>query len=118
MTPQQIIVEFRRSQSVNWHKTDYTTWADSKVRVSPNAVGIIQTEALPLNEIIPKIACPTLLINGDTESGAILDKTTSESIRAINPKIQLCHIPSASHHIRRDKFDLYMQAVKDFLHEA
>ena len=46
-TPQQMILDFRRSQSVNWHRTEYTTWADAKTQVSPNAVGVCMAGPRP-----------------------------------------------------------------------
>ncbi len=115
MTPQQIIVELRRSQPINWHKTEYTTWAEAKQRVSPNVSGLILADPVALQEIIPKITCPTLLFYGDTSAGAIMDEKRANAIAQMNPKIKLYHVPQASHEVHRDKFDVFIQAVREFL---
>ncbi len=114
-SPQQIITTFRRDQSLNWHKTDYMTWADAKMQVSPNVMGVWQAEPVALEEIVPKIACPTLLMWGDVGMGAIQDEQTARQMHDTNPKIEMVHIPGAGHDIHRDKFDVFLQTVKDFL---
>ncbi len=118
MTPQQLVVEFRRGQSINWHRTEYATWGDAKTQVSPNAVGVLQADMLPLTEIVPKICCPTLLLTGDADMGAKIDAQSAKAIAQMNPKIQLVHIAGAGHDIHRDKFDAYMQAVKEFISKS
>lgn len=112
---QQIITEFRRVQSLNWHKTDYMSWADAKTQVTLNAIGVLQADPVPLEEIIPKISCPALLIWGDTGMGAVQEEKTAHQIQNMNPNIQIVQISGAGHDVHRDKFDAFLQAVKDFL---
>ena len=114
-TPQQLVTEYRRSQPVNWHKTEYATWSDAKLLVSPNATGYISADPVPLTDIVSKIICPALLITGDPQEGAYIDTADSQKIITANPRIQVAQIAGAGHDVHRDKFDPYMQAVKQFL---
>jgi pimeloyl-ACP methyl ester carboxylesterase len=115
---QQLIAEYRRGQTVNWHKTEYTTWAEAKLQVSPNAAGFVMNDPIPLEDMIPKLACPTLLVTGDVDCGAVIDQETAKKIAELNPKVHVANIPGAGHDIHRDKFEPFMQALKDFLGKA
>ena len=112
---QHIIAEFRRDQSLNWHKTDYMTWADAKMQLSVNTIGVMQSEPVPLEEIIPKIVCPMLLVWGDAGLGAVQDEVTAQKIQEMNPKIEIARISGAGQDLHRDKLEPFLQKVKAFL---
>jgi pimeloyl-ACP methyl ester carboxylesterase len=44
-----------------------------------------------------------------------MDEKRANAIAQMNPKIKLYHVPQASHEVHRDKFDVFIQAVREFL---
>ncbi len=46
---------------------------------------------------------------------AIVTPEQAAEAQALNPLIEVAHVPDAGHNIRREDFDAYMTAVRAFL---
>jgi N-formylmaleamate deformylase len=62
-----------------------------------------------------QVKCPVLLITGDPDCGAIVTPEIAEEAKRMWRKSELVNIAGAGHNIRRDNFEMYYQAVKNFL---
>nr|NIT54977.1 alpha/beta hydrolase [Fodinibius sp.]NIW43382.1 alpha/beta hydrolase [Gammaproteobacteria bacterium]NIW97335.1 alpha/beta hydrolase [Phycisphaerae bacterium]NIY23561.1 alpha/beta hydrolase [Fodinibius sp.] len=59
--------------------------------------------------------CPTLLVTGDPDLGAIVTPEVAEAIAGLQPQIQVAHIAGAGHNIRREQFERFLGAVTIFI---
>jgi pimeloyl-ACP methyl ester carboxylesterase len=116
MTASALIAQRKREQP-KWADEEFTDWIVAKQQVSPEVTQYITSPRLPWRQIAPRIACPALLITADVAEGAIVaPESAAEAVRLM-PNGRVVHIPGAGHNIRRDQFDAYMTAVREFLAE-
>jgi pimeloyl-ACP methyl ester carboxylesterase len=104
-----------RVQRPTWPEEELGSWAEAKRQVSPNALDYVRYSSKHWTDFIGDIQCPTLLLIGDIEQGAIVSTETAQAIAAFNPRVQVAHITGAGHSIRREQFDGYLDAVSAFL---
>ncbi len=104
-----------REQSPTWDEAELGPWAESKRQLSPHVINGLGEESAPWQEIVAKIACPTLLITADPERGAIVRPETAEKAAEVNPRVKIARIEGAGHSVRREAFETYMAAVRSFL---
>jgi pimeloyl-ACP methyl ester carboxylesterase len=65
--------------------------------------------------LVPQITCPTLLVTADPDKGSIVTpEATAEAVR-LNPLVRVVRLRGAGHNIRREQFDGFVAAVRDFL---
>jgi N-formylmaleamate deformylase len=118
MTREQIMA-WGRDRRPTWDESEFGPWADSKLQVSPRAsmggAGRPDQQA-DWRELAPKITCPTLLVTGDTEREAIVTPEAAAEAARLNPQFTVVRLSGAGHNIRREQFDGYVKAVRDFLH--
>jgi len=69
-------------------------------------------------EIIASIECPTLLITGDPESGAIVTPEVAQEVARLCKNSEVVHVSGASHNIHRDRYGETMEAVWAFLNRT
>jgi pimeloyl-ACP methyl ester carboxylesterase len=100
-----------------WSDDELPHWADSKQQVSQAFMESLGRGTEPAwQEQVPRLACPTLLITGDPERGAMLTPECAEEVRRLNPKsVEVVRLTGAGHAIRRERFDAFMEAVGAFL---
>lgn len=105
------------AQQRHWHDLDAQHWATSKRQVFPEIVAYIRTQNQhDWRHTLQQIACPTLVLTGDSvNQSAIITPEVAEEIAQLLPNSTIIHVPNASHSIRRDQFDLYLDAVRMFL---
>jgi N-formylmaleamate deformylase len=113
-TREEIMAAGRR-QSPGWDEIEFGPWAESKRQLSPNVISVDTTRSNPWQEIVPQIACPTLLVIGDPAQHSIVTPDTARQAAEMNPLIQVAQIDGAGHNIRREQFEPFMRAVTDFL---
>ncbi len=108
-----------KTDNPGWDDIECTHWAESKQQFDVRVLDYIPGPfAFHWSDMIPRIACPILLITGDSEKrGALVSAETAESILKLARHGQVAHIPEAGHSIHRDQFEPYLTAVKAFLHE-
>jgi pimeloyl-ACP methyl ester carboxylesterase len=113
-TREEMIAE-QRVASPGWPEDELGPWADSKLRLSFNAIGRNYGPPPSGGLALERIACPALLITGDPERGALVKPEAAEALQALLPQLSVAHIPGAGHSIRRDQRVRYLAAVRDFL---
>jgi len=117
MTREQIVA-WGRERNPTWDEAEFGPWAESKQQVSAkfNMGGSVRpTEQTGWRDLIPKITCPTLLVTGDPERGAIVTPEAAAEAARLNPKVQVVRLHGAGHNIRREQFEGFLQAVREFL---
>jgi len=114
LSAEQILAEGHKERPM-WSEAEFAPWVLAKQQVSPNAIDYASTRSTPWTTYVADIVCPTLLIRGAAELGGIItDELAREAVR-LNPRIQAAHIAGAGHSIRREQFDAYVAAVRQFL---
>jgi pimeloyl-ACP methyl ester carboxylesterase len=112
LNQEELIQLCRTEVHPNWPSIDdVTEWAVAKQQVSPE-VAVIFGQIGGLVEYFPSITCPVLILKADADDA----QRTSQS--ALFQKItnhKLIYISGAGHNIRREKFDIYMQHLGQFL---
>ncbi len=104
-----------REQQPTWSAAELDSWAIAKQLVSPTAIDYAAHRSRPWQEIVPQLQCPTLLITGDAELGAIVDQATAQTIAAANSNVRVSHIAGAGHSIRREQTEHFLATVQEFL---
>jgi len=109
------IAEYGREIHPDWDEGEFEFWAESKTLVSPNVVSGRLAPPIDWRDMVAQITCPTLLVTGDPDAGAIVTPETAQIVMQLNANIELAHIPGAGHNIRREKHQAFMAAVLTFL---
>ena len=104
-----------RTREPNWHEDEVQAWADAKVQYHRRDWTGGRTQRPPWQEVAKKITCPTLLVTGDPEAGAIVTPKLAQEALGLLKQGQLAHIAGAGHSIHRDRFEAFMEAVRGFL---
>jgi pimeloyl-ACP methyl ester carboxylesterase len=98
-----------------WNEEDQFQWAKAKQQVDPLVANGTTLPRTPWREVIQNITCPTLVITGDPECGALITPSISTELTVLSKFVKIHQIPGAGHSIRREQFINYLAAVKDFL---
>ena len=101
-----------------WSDAELGPWADSKLRMSPNVVGLFEPSVVTSVDwaaVLPHISCPALLITADVARSAIVSAEAATALKNIVPQLEVAHIADAGHCIHRDQLEVYMGAVRAFL---
>lgn len=98
-----------------WEEDDLFQWAKAKQQTRPVAMDVEAILSASWMEIAAQISIPTLIITADVERGSVITPQVAEDARRLIRKCKNIHIPGAGHDIRRDKFELYWDAVYAFL---
>jgi N-formylmaleamate deformylase len=109
------LVEICRARSPHWDEEDLMGWAEGKVAVDLRAVANVSAARPPWQEIVSRIACPTLLITGDPARGALVTPEVAREAARINQRIEILNLADAGHSVRRDRFAEYVAGVRAFL---
>ena len=108
------LLTFVRKRSPGWGEDELGPWVVAKKSVSPAVLSFVN-EDHRWQDDVDRIVCPVLLVRADPELGAIVDSATVEYVTGHNDHIQVLHVAGAGHNIRREQFDVYMEAVTAFL---
>jgi pimeloyl-ACP methyl ester carboxylesterase len=103
-----------RKESPTWSEAEIGPWAIAKQQLSPYIVDVIGGKPRSWREDVKGLASPTLLIIADNEKGGIVTPEMAEEAKALNDLVEVVQI-DAGHSVRREAFDAYMEAVRDFL---
>lgn len=107
------IIAAGKKRSPKWSEDEFPAWAQAKKQVYPFVLG--KSSLRTWDDIVPQIACPTLLVTGDSALGALVAPGLAAKVCAVDPKIEHAHIPDAGHNIRRENFDAFLAAIRTFL---
>lgn len=105
-------------QERNWSQAEIPPWVDSKHRFSPKLINVVadfETLADNFLEHVSKISCPTLLFTADNALGAIIKPKDASELGQLIQNFEHVNIPDAGHNIRREQYQIYMQALNAFL---
>src|SRR5262249_14489821 len=97
---------------------DLGPWADAKLRFSPNVLSVFSPStpaSVEWSRVLPRIACPALLITADPARGAAATEASAAALQTLMPPLRVVHIAGAGHNIRRDQFDHFLDVVRTFL---
>jgi pimeloyl-ACP methyl ester carboxylesterase len=100
-----------------WSDADLEPWVEAKRQFDLAQLDGPQAPPPPWRDVVAAIQCPTLLITGDPELGAIVTEDVAQEAATLSG-CRVEHIAAAGHNIRREQFARYRIAVLDFLHEA
>lgn len=111
------IIARGREQHPDWAEEEFGPWADAKLRVSPTfgGRGMRTAEQTAWRDVLPNVTCPVLLVTGDPENGAIVTPEAAEEATRLNPRVKVVRLRGAGHNIRREQFDGFVPAVREFL---
>jgi N-formylmaleamate deformylase len=99
-----------------WSQDELELWADAKLQVSQTFMDNIRRVEEPWQELMPRLARPTLLITADPERGAIVTPEVADEAREMNPEfLEVVRIRGAGHNIRREKSEAFLEAVTGFV---
>ena len=113
--PREAIVATARAEHPTWPEAELGPWADSKLRLDLDIYRVPLLPQTPWTELAPRIRCPTLLITGDPDRGAIVTPEVAQQVIELLPCGQHVHIAHAGHSIRREGYPRYIEAVRAFL---
>lgn len=119
MTRDELIAA-KRAEAPGWDEAELGPWADAKQRLSSNVLAVFDPDdGAPVDwgTILPRIACPALLIAGDPALGGLIDGAAMADLQARLPQVRVAVVPGAGHNVRRDQFGRYLEAVRPFLAE-
>jgi N-formylmaleamate deformylase len=121
------LMAWRRIQSPNWSETDVRTFADAKLRLNPQTLAPFMNRDAGASDArasmapvdwptqLRQIRCPALLITGDPEQGAMVSAKEAATLLEQAPTLRVAHIANASHDVRRDQHDVFLEVISPFL---
>jgi pimeloyl-ACP methyl ester carboxylesterase len=112
-TPRELIAMAARDNP-SWPVAERMPWAESKLRLSVEAIDGLQAASPDWGATLTAIRCPTLLICGDPAAGAIVAGKDTDALRRLLPQLQTTHLPGTGHSIRRDAPGPYLKAIRSF----
>jgi pimeloyl-ACP methyl ester carboxylesterase len=104
-----------RERSPEWSAADLPAWALSKRQVSADVLKIVQRPRSNWRQEMRGLRCPTLLITGDPDRGAIVTPEIADEAAALADDLVVVRVKGAGHNIRREGFEQYIAAVEGFL---
>ena len=102
-----------KEMSPSWHDDEFPAWVQSNLQVAENVVDAMVLKRW--QEVVPGIQCPTLLVTGDEQRGAIVTEELRQQIDADYELIQTQQMKNAGHNIRREQFEEFVALVRAFL---
>jgi N-formylmaleamate deformylase len=111
------IIAQSRTEFPAWPEAERGPWAEAKQQLSPNVFNVQRVLPPDWREIIPRIACPILLLTGDPELGGIVTPEIAAEAGSLWRVGQVAHIPNTGHSIRRENFERYVEVARAFLQD-
>ena len=109
-----------RERSPSWAEEEFGPWADAKLQVSPKfgmGGAARPGDQTDWRDLVPRITCPTLLVTADPDRGAIVTPEAAAEAAQLNPRLRVVRLSGAGHNIRREQFEGFLQAARDFLRQ-
>lgn len=107
------LIELGQRQHPTWTDDEIIPWAQAKQRLDEMAVHHLQ----PFDwiAVVPKIACPTLVVQGDPARDSIATPQLVNRILELNANVRVGKVDGAGHNIRRDALAGYLGVVVPFI---
>jgi pimeloyl-ACP methyl ester carboxylesterase len=107
-----------RRVSPDWHDADVEPWIESQFQLDARVFDVVAESPAQWEQVAPRLKCPTLLVTGAPELGALVTAAVADQLASLCPDCRVASIAGAGHCIRRDRFDQYAEAVRAFLGET
>jgi N-formylmaleamate deformylase len=106
-----------RAASPTWAEEEFEPWAEAKRRVSRTFLDDLAGRGAPgeWRELLPRVRCPVLLVTSDPERGGIVSPDVAREAVRLLPSLKVVRLSGAGHNIRREQFEPYVRAVREFL---
>ena len=99
----------------SWPELIVRRWCEGKKQLDLNFLATDNLAFANWQDLIPSLACPTLLITADPELGGIVTPQLAQQVLERNANIRLVHLPHVGHHVRFGNHADYMKALRAFL---
>jgi pimeloyl-ACP methyl ester carboxylesterase len=99
----------------NWAVEEFDDWAEAKLQVAPQALEFVLHPRTDWQELVAQFQVPTLIIYGDPALGSILGPDMAAVAQQQNRLVTALNVPGAGHNIRREQFEVFAWAVREFL---
>ena len=109
------LMAYGKEKHPSWDASEYFQWTKARQMVSPKVVSNITEPRADWKEIVSQIKCPGLIITGDPDLGAIITSEITNEIIGLWKQAKIVNIPNAGHHIRREQYRPFRDAVKQYL---
>jgi len=109
------LIERHRAEHPTWSDLVLHRWSEGKQQLDPNFFTAGDLGWMDWQEVVPAIACPTLLITATPEKGGIVTPEVADMAHEMNELISVAHIPGTGHHVRFENYAAYRAAVETFL---
>ena len=113
----EALIERHRAEHPTWSDLVLHRWSEGKQQLDPNFFAAGGLGWADWQEVVPAIACPTLLITADAGQGGIVTPEVARMAAETNAHIAATHIPGTGHHVRFENYHAYRAAVEAFLAE-
>ncbi len=113
-TKEELFAEVR-ANNPGWSDEERGLWVDSKLRFNPAITNLVNSPdpgKMDYQRIVGRISCPVTFISADIPLGAISGEEDIALLKEWIPQLVNHHIAGAGHSIHRDRFGLYMDAVR------
>lgn len=95
-----------------WHRLEVETKAQAIQQFDMLTFDIYSLTRRPWRDALPQVQCPALLLYAD--DGIVTDEAAGIA-ESLAPNLAVQKIAGAGHSIQRDRFDLFIAAVQDYL---
>lgn len=109
------VIEQGRKTSPTWHEDEFPDWAQSKLQFRPPTEwgAAMGRSGSTWQEQVSSFRCPVLLACG-TPGKAIVTPEIAAEAQSLSPLIEVA-VFEAGHNIRREAFEPFVDAVRNFL---
>ncbi|MFH1571226.1 MAG: alpha/beta hydrolase [Gemmatimonadota bacterium] len=104
-----------RQQRPHWTEEEIAQCAASTLATGEGVFSLFAEPPAQWEEEAARIQCPALLLTGDPEQGAIVTEAVAQRFASLCPQGRSVRLAGAGHSIRRERFDEYAVAVREFL---
>ena len=111
----ETLIERHRAEHPTWSDLVLHRWSEGKQQLDLNFFTAGDLGWMDWREVVPAIACPTLLITATPDKGGIVTPEVAQMAVQMNPHVSVAHIPGTGHHVRFENYPAYRDAVKAFL---
>jgi pimeloyl-ACP methyl ester carboxylesterase len=98
--------------SPKWGASECSYWVYSKQRHHPMTASGASAVRPPMQELLPKITAPTLILKADAQGEL---RAANETAAKLLPKGTIVHITGAGHNVRRENKEMTVAEMKKFL---
>jgi pimeloyl-ACP methyl ester carboxylesterase len=111
------IVQVGLTETPHWNIDDIRAWAAAKLKFRLVALDSVLATRDPFLKIVCELTCPVMLVIGDCRKGAIVTRSMASEAQKLASQLRVVAIEGAGHGIHRDKFELFVNALRDFLRD-